>query len=165
MFNKIILGFLAFLLWIFPNSKALNFSYDKTFYDKQTIADTVMTAVKSQDAEALTAMICKNIKDNTSDLSDQIATLFGYTNGATNYTVDGGGAEYSGNRGSNHIIKRDVDIKYQISEVKYSLFIVWEINNFSPAERGIRHVNLMNADTKELLIDFKSTEGFLYWHD
>ena len=165
MWRSIVLWFLGLLLGLSPNSKSLIFSRDKVYYDKQTIADTVMTAIKEQDSKALEAMICKNIKDNDSDLSNQISALFGYAKGVTNYKVEGGGAEYSGNRGSNSILKRDVEINFTVSGVKYNLFIVWEINNFSPAEKGIRHVNLKTVDPRVVLVNFVSTEGFLQWHD
>jgi hypothetical protein len=164
MFNKIILSLLAFLLWLFPMFGPSEFDREKKFYDQQTIADTVMAPIMTPDAEALEAMICKNIKDNTPDLSEQIARLLQLTEGVTSYSAEGSDS-YEGRRGSNRIFKQHVDIRFQISAVKYGLFIAWEINNFSPAEKGIRHVNLTNMDTRELLIDFVSTEGFMQWHD
>ena len=164
MFARIIAAILSFLMWIFPIFAPTEYDQEKKFYTEQTIADTVMAPIKAQDAEAFEAMICKNIKDNVPDLAEQIETLFQLMDGVTSYTVRGG-AMYEANRGPNRIFKRDADIRFQISGVNLSLFIVWEVNNFSPAEKGIRHVSLWNMDTEESLVYFVSTEGFLYWHD
>jgi len=163
--QKLISLLISFLMLFFPNSTYLKFRNEKALYTQEMIADTVMTAITERDTEGFEAMICQNIKDNVSDLSEQIATLFQLTEGVTSYSRVGGGATYEGNRGSNRIFKQDVDIRFQNSEINYRLFIVWEVNNFSPAEKGIRHVYLGNKDTQELFVNFKSTEGFLNWHD
>ena len=161
--------FLSFLLWFSPNSKSLHFQYDKAYYDRQTIADTVLSVIKAQDSAALEALFCKNIKDNTSDLQLRIKEIFDLTEGITSYEKDGSGADYDGSRGGKSILQKTCHIPYTEDSVEYRLFICWEVNNFSPAEAGIRQFSVSMwhgiEEGWKSIVSLNATEGVRNWHD
>ena len=165
MWRSIVLWFLSILLWFSPNSKSLRFEYDKAYYDQQTIADTVFPIIKAQNASLLEAKLCKNIKDSILDYQSKIDEIFSLTDGITSYKLSGGGAEYDGSRGGKSISQKTCDLRYTINGTNYRLFILWEVNNFSPAEKGIRQISVGYVGVRDPLVSMDATEGIRNWHD
>jgi len=169
MWRNIVLWFLSILLWFAPNSKSLRFDYDKTYYNPQGISDTVLPVIKSQNAAALEAMLCKNIKDNFPGYHTTINEMLALTSGVTSYSLKVNSAEYDGSRGGKSISQKTCDLRYTKDGVEYSLGICWEVNNFSPSEAGIRQIAISEKDIVEGgwvdLVFLYATEGVRNWHD
>jgi len=171
MLNQIIAGILSFLLWLFPNSMGLLANWQSRMFNTSSSIGAVMDAVKTRDIATLESMMCKNIKDNVLDLSDEIGVLVD--------AVDGDISKYRWERGSNYVERKNdgrqinqqsVFIDFTTSGGDYLIVINWEIVcNFAPEEIGIRRIALYSGSTydpnKVLLVEIMATEGWGGWHD
>jgi hypothetical protein len=131
--------------------------------------NTVFSTIKAQDAAALEALLCQNIKDHTPDMAERIETIFQLVSGTSGHKMTAGGAEYDGSRGGKSISQKTCDLRYTKDGVSYRLFICWEVNNFSPAEAGMRQfaVSMWHGTGEgwKSIVALKATEGVRDWHD
>ena len=117
MFNKIVVGILAFLLWIFPNDLGLRAMYQQRSFNMDNSICGVVEAINKSDANALEAMMCLNIKQNVEDLQGEIDKILD----AIDEVID----SYSWTKGYSRDSKADgerlyyqsVDISFRLSDV------------------------------------------------
>jgi len=128
----------------------------------------VMDAIMTEDIEALEAMMCKNIKQNVPDIRGQIRELIdSIDRDVFEFSQRFGTASYSeSDRDGRRISQTGVSINIKTSVKDYYLAITWEfINNFSPDERGIRHVGISEQGQPGYIFFISATEGVARWHD
>ena len=75
MLERIIAFIMSILMTIFP------FFGEKKTISNEEVAEAVIYAVENKDASAMEAVMCKNIKDNYSNLTDEINTMLSYIEG------------------------------------------------------------------------------------
>jgi len=163
MFSRIIAAILAFFALLFPGlqkTKPL---------DNEVVANTVISALKTNDIAALEALMCKNIKQNVPDLRGEIGRLLDTIDGEEfefSWGKSGGYSESSG-RGKS-ISQNYLDIHIQNSTKHYLLIIVLETyNSFAPEEMGIRYISVAPKTTpvSNALYTIQATEGVMEWHN
>jgi len=162
MFYKIIAAIVAFVVWLFPSLQRIQ------PLDNTAIANSVISAMKTRDVTALEALMCKNIKDNTSDLPGEIGKLLDAMDGEkTEFTwLRAGGCTVTDGKG--HTINQNyLLIDITTSSEKYGFLIILETyNNLSPAEMGIRSIALiLKADPVNDLYRIQATNGLYEWHE
>lgn len=156
MFTRIFSCIFAFLVSIFPWLGKYEPKLNVT-----ASVEAVITAIKEQDIDTIEAFMCKNIKDNTADLREEIENLLDLIDGEiTSHSLKVHNDFYMSTGG------KSVERAYSNSIITttittYYLDIRWEIyNNYSLAERGIRWIGLYikNGDVYELLTEIGATE-------
>jgi len=167
MFAKIIIGILAFLLWLFPSWKSVLADYQSRTFDSTKAATAVIDAITARDVAALEAMMCKNIVDNVSDLPGEIGKLYDAIGDLNGVTTRWSMGVYSGSRdGGKRISQSILEIHFSNSDGDFAVFISWEtVNNFSPDEKGIRSIALFDKELHANAYEITATEGTVGWHD
>lgn len=167
--SRILIGFYAFLLMLFPSSKQLIAQYQSITFDSIKTANAVVDAIATRDIEAIKAMMCKNIKDNVPDLLGEIGKLFDAIDAIgdeAEVTWEWSGGYSETRDGGRKIGQSGLDIYFKDSGRNYALFISWEIiNNFSPDERGMRRISLFDIEQKVTVFTISATNGGIGWHD
>jgi hypothetical protein len=169
MFSTIISWLLSTLLFLFPFLSGL-FPGQQTWQplDNEAVAITVISAVKTRDVAALEDLMCLNIKQNTSDLTNEIEKLLDAIDGEQiEFSwLKRGGYQESNGKGKN-ISQNYLRIDIITSTEHYFLLIVLETyNSFAPKEMGIRSITLMTeTDWNKVLYAIQATNGIIGWHD
>jgi len=172
MLNNILVWVLSFLLGLFPSSLGLLGEYQRRTFDMDASVNMVMDAIKARDIDALEALMCYNIKQNASDLSDTIGGLIDAIDGEIVEFNWRNGFSYEESRDSGkRIVQREAVADFKTSAGgNYRLAILWEVvNTFKPEERGIRDIvlfdrNLIGQDNYKVA-QICVTEGNGSWHD
>jgi len=168
MFDKIIIGFLAFLLMIFPNWGNVRYAHLSRTNTPSVVAPKIIEAVKSNNISALEAMMCKNIKQNTADLRGEIGRLFDAVDGdIITMTRESNGGSYSESRSNKKIAQQILTFKITTTAPEtYVLIVTWEIaNNFAKDEVGIRNIGLVLENPVTSLVVIRATNGVSDWHN
>lgn len=168
-FAKIISSVIAFLFMLFPNNGALQYSHLQITNHTNIAAPKIIEAVKARDIDALEAMMCLNIKQNTENLPEKIGELLDSIDGEIiEITRDNSSGSYIGNeQDGRSMIQAGMGfyIRASTSVNMYYLGIMWETaNNFAPKETGIRNIGLLDPGGY-LLARIYATEGIGEWHD
>ena len=168
MFTKIIVGFLSFVLMIFPNWGNVRYAYLVRTNSPSIVAPKVIDAIKTKNIVALESMMCNNIKQNTSDLRGEIGKMLDAIDGdIISIERRSGGGSYSESRSNGRKISQEgFDFTITTTKQTYALGSCWETaNNFNPAETGFRTLGLGIISPLESLVLIKATNGIREWHD
>ncbi len=173
MLERIIAFIMSILMTIFP------FFGEKKTVSNEEVAEAVIYAVENKDASAIEAVMCKNIKDNYPNLTDEINTMLSYIEGdieSITWTKKGSYTQTDGK--GNSISQNSQNYNIFTTEGVYGLSVVVETyNSFSLEELGIRaialHTEIKNTDPSipyeyiysENLYKIFATEGIQDWHD
>ena len=173
MLERIIAFIMSILMTIFP------FLEEKKIVSNEEVAEAVIYAVENKDASAMEAVMCKNIKDNYPNLTDEINTMLSYIEGdieSITWTKKGSYTQTDGK--GNSISQNSQNYNIFTTEGVYGLSVVVETyNSFSLEELGIRaialHTEIKNTDPSipyeyiysENLYKIFATEGIQDWHD
>jgi len=161
--NTFIIGLLAFMLMLFPNSGGLQYQYQMRTFDTVTTLNSIMDAIETRDVNALEAMMCRNIKRNVGDLPGKIGELIDAVDGKITGWDWWPNSGYDGAKSGKKIMQKGWTIQLETVNGSYFLVVRWEIaNNFAPEEIGMRAIALFDKDNK-LLADIKATEGVGGW--
>ena len=111
--------------------------------DWEASALVVLEAIKTRNIDAIEALMCKNIKDNFSNLREDIGKFINAIEGDI-VTLTKSGANGSGYASSRGAIEQKKSAWFiETTAGTYSFSIDWEIyNNFAFEERGIRAMGL-----------------------
>jgi len=162
MFSRILAAILAFFALLFPGlqkTKPL---------DNEVVANTVISALKTNDIVALEALMCLNIKQNVPDLPGEIRKLLDAIEGDKieySWKKMGGYSESNGKGKS--ISQNYLDVHIITSTEYYVLTMVLETyNSFEPREMGIRSIDLfIKSNPSNVLYTIEATNGIMGWHD
>jgi len=171
MLNNIIIGFMAFLLTLFPNSLGLRASYQSRTFNMDASISTVMDAVKARDVATIEALMCKNIKQNVPNLSGEIGDLIDAIDSKIIKYRWERGYTYQEKKGDGRqISQQSVYVDFETSDGNYLLVVLWEIVcNFAPEETGIRRIVLYSGSTYDpdrvRLAEIAAVVGDNSWHD
>jgi hypothetical protein len=159
---------LAFLLMLFPNWGNVRYAYLTRTNTPAIVAPKIIDAVKSKNIDALEAMMCKNIKQNTADLRGEIDKLLNAIDGeiiTLNRGSNGGGYYESRNDGKT-ISQQILTFNITTATEAYVLVVTWETaNNFAKDEVGIRNIGLVRLNPTTSLVIIRATNGIEDWHD
>lgn len=166
LYSKFLIGLMAFLLMLFPNSGSLQYNYLVQTNNTNIAAPKIINAIKEKDIDALEALMCQNIKNNVNNLPEEIGKLMDAIDGEIIDSSWKAVGNYNENRGNGKaILQVDLDIYLTTSEANYKLLIVWETaNSFAKEEAGIRAIVLL-IPHGSTLADIRATEGIGEWHD
>jgi hypothetical protein len=166
MFAKIIIWFLAFLMWLFPNWGNNQLQYLIRTNSTDIAAPKIISAIKEKDVAALEALMCKNIKDNVENLTDKVSELINAIEGEITSSRWGNRGSYQETgAGGRRIVQTGIEIFLTTPSGTYYLSITWETaNNFAIDEVGIRSIGLIDP-SDNILIRIAATEGVGEWHD
>jgi len=168
IFSRIWAWILSLLLLIFPSLETGNYAPK---LDVNKAVAEVMTAIQERDIDAIEAFMCKNIKDNVPNLSEEIEKLIDAIDGeitSISSTVEDG---FYGSSGGKTIEQTDSFSHIDTATKKYHLLVTWEVyNNFSFAERGIRYIRLAiitdnEVEPLEQIARIRATEGIWNMHN
>ena len=173
MLERIIAFIMSILMTIFP------FFGEKKTVSNEEVAEAVIYAVENKDASAIEAVMCKNIKDNYPNLTDEINTMLSYVEGdIESITWERLGAYSESDGRGNSISQNNQSYDIFTSNGAYGISIVIETyNSFSADELGIRAIALYSKikntnpqDSREYvygetLYDISATEGVKDWHN
>ncbi len=167
--KNFIIGLLAFLLTFFPNCNPLYYEYLQLTNHTNIAAPKIIEAVKERDVDALEAMMCLNIKQNTENLHARIGELLDAIDGEIiEITYKPSGFSYIGNEQDGRSLIQSgmvFNIKTSTSAGTYCLYVMWETaNNFEPKETGIRSIGLQDPGGYSLA-SINATEGIGEMHD
>ena len=173
MLERIIAFIMSILMTIFP------FFFFFLTISNEEVAEAVIYAVKNKDASAMEAVMCKNIKDNYPNLTDEINKMLSYIEGDIESITwkKFGGCYINDGYGK---AMNQIDHAYDIITTKgvYGFTAVIETDNsFNPEELGIRSIGLHtlienpnpNSSYKYIygvhLYKISATEGIGELHD
>lgn len=165
LYSKFIIGLLTFLLMLFPNSGSLQYNYLIQTNHTNIAAPKIINAIKEKDVDALEALMCQNIKENVSNLPEEIGKLMDSIDGE----IINSSWENIGNYDAKHgddgaILQVNLVIYLTTSTDTYRLGIMWETaNSFAKEEAGIRNIGL--SEDGHTLVLITATEGVGEWHD
>jgi len=112
--------------------------------------------------------MCKNIKQNTTNLRGKIGELIDAIEGeiiTIEKRPDGGSYKESRSNGRT-IFQTDIGISIVTNKASYFMGITWEVaNNFSKDEVGIRSIGLAQENPITRLAVISATNGIENWHD
>ncbi len=166
---RILIAILTFLSVVFPNNKGLTSTRQQYENSSSKWAPIIMEAVKEKDVKTVESLMCKNIKDNTKDLSGEIQALYDCIEGdivSIDWQYRGG--DYSEtHRDGKSISQVCFEIIINTTVDEYSIGITWEtVNNFQPDETKIRNMGLIfRQEPYERLYIIRATEGVFCWHE
>ena len=72
IYVKLLIVSLSVLLTFAPNNYVLLKEYQNRTNAPQNYVDTIKAAIQNKDVQSLEGLMCKNIKENTKDLSGKI---------------------------------------------------------------------------------------------
>lgn len=168
VFVKIIVSLLSILSVIFPNSKNLITMRQQYENDPAKWLPIIVEAIKENDVKTVEDLMCKNIKDNTEDLSGEIQALYDCIEGdivSIEWEYRGGG--YSEQHRDGRVISQEgLSIYITTTVDDYEIGVTWEIiNNFQPEEAKIRNFTLITIEPLERLYSICATDGIRCWHE
>ena len=167
-FARIISSVIAFLFMLFPNNGNLQYSYLQQTNSPEIAESKIIEAVTEKDIDALEAMMCLNIKQNTENLHVKIGELLDAIDGEITEITGKPGISYYERREDGRTINQDgiwIYIKTSTSTDTFFLSVIWEsANTFSIEETGIRGIALQDPDGYSL-VRINATEGVGEWHD
>jgi hypothetical protein len=166
LYSKFLIGLMAFLLMLFPNSGSLQYNYLVQTNHTNIAAPKIINAIKEKDVDALEELMCQNIKDNVNDLPEQISKLMDSVDGEITHSSWDVVGSYDANHGDDGaILQTNLDIYLTTSNATYKLLIMWETaNSFAKEEAGIRGIAMLDQDNN-LFVRINATEGIGEWHD
>jgi len=153
----------SLLLLIFPSWAKYSPDLD---VDKSVAS--VIAAIKTRDIDTIEAFMCKNIKDNVPNLRTEIENLIDGIQGNITSVSSESSNDFLVSSGGKTIEQATSNSHINTSIAKYQLNIIWEFyNNFSLAERGIRHIelHLVTNDGYESIVWICATEGIWSVHN
>jgi hypothetical protein len=127
-----------------------------------------MCAIETRNIPLFEDQLCRNIRNNTENLSERITELFNAINGEIlefSWTTVGA---YSGNHSNGKSIRQiGVNIRFKTETVEnYVLVLTLETyNSFQPTEMGIRAASLAISGSGIALADIRATNGVGEWHE
>lgn len=138
MFARIISFIMSIIMFIFP------FLGEKRTVSNEEVAEAIIYAVENKDASSMEAVMCKNIRDNHDNLTEEINKMLSFIEGdIENITWKRFGGYYENDGNGNSVTQNDQDYKIFTSKGVYGLTVVLETNNsFSSEELGIRAIGL-----------------------
>jgi len=156
--TNIILSILTFLLMLFPNCTRLQVEYRTRIVARDVTAGNIVRAMNERDIDALEAMMCLNIKQNTGDLPGKIGEMLDMINGEiSDYSWERAGGDTITDGKGHRINQNYLVIDIITATEQYLLVIVLETyNNLEPKEMGIRCIDLAIND------DPLTAESFIY---
>ena len=156
MFDRIWSWILTILIFFFPS---LN-RYSPAL-DWKAATNTVLTAIQNRDIDTIESFMCKNIKDNTSDLRGEIGRLIDLIDGTITSKSTEFYDDFSVASGGKTIMQATANSQIYTTAGEYGFDIIWEYyNNFSFAERGIREIRLsipLETGWYDILVRIKAT--------
>lgn len=169
VFARILAVIISILSLMFPNNKDLIGMRQQYENDPAKWAPIIMDAIKENDVKTVEDLMCKNIKDNTDDLSGEIQALYDCIEGdivSIEWEYRGGGYSES-QRDGRKILQEGFSIYITTTADDYAIGFGWEIiNNFQPDEAKIRSMGLVkNYEPYERLYLITATEGIRCWHE
>ena len=166
LLSKIVIGFVAFLLTLFPSDRNLQYLELIRTNSSDIAASKIANAFIEKDVDAMEAIMCLNIKENTEDLRDKISEMLDAVDGEiTDYTWKIMGSYSETQKDRRQMVQVGFDLYLTTSTGNYKLLIEWETaNNFAIEEVGIRAIALLIPDGP-VLADIRATEGISEWHD
>jgi len=113
--------------------------------------------------------MCKNIKQNTTDLRGKIGELIDAIDGnivAFEKRVVNGGSYYASRNGKT-ISQTIISFDITTTTGTYYLGVQWETaNNFAKEEVGIRNIGISQLTPQyQVLVIIEATNGVGNWHD
>lgn len=157
MFDRIWACLFAFLLSIFPSLDRYS-----PAMDWRAATGTVLTAIQAGDIDTIESFMCKNIKDNTTDLRGEITKLISLIEDNVTSTSSEFFDDFSVASSGKTIMQATSISQISTSSAKYQLNMIWEYyNNFSFTERGIRQIALFLVTNTgyEELARIRATDG------
>jgi hypothetical protein len=166
LLNKIVIGIIAFLLTLFPSDRNLQYLELQRTNNTNIAAPKIANAFIEKDVDALEAMMCLNIKENTEDLQDKISEMMDAVDGEiTDYTWKTMGSYSETQKDRRQMLQVVLDIYLTTDAGTYRLDIMWETaNNFAIEEVGIRNIAITDPNGN-LLFRITAIEGIGEWHD
>ena len=157
MFSRIFAWIFSLVLLVFPSLD----KYSPALNVNQSVK-SVISAIKTRDIDAIEAFMCKNIKDNTEDLREEIGKLIDAIEGNITRTSSESSTDTRMSSGG-----KTIELAISVSNIStssetYQLNIRWEVyNNYAFEERGIRYVELfaVTDNEYELLAEIRATGG------
>ncbi|MCL2300501.1 MAG: DUF5104 domain-containing protein [Firmicutes bacterium] len=167
---KIILSILTFLLMLFPNCTRLQVEYRQRIVNRDLTEANIVRIINADDATALEALMCGNIKQNVLGLRDKIGEFFDAIDSEINTFTLGSKGTYSADRGNGKSIRQSVrQINFETSSGSFAIVSTWETyNSFQPDEMGIRAITIAKVvppSTVTILYDICATNGVGEWHE
>lgn len=164
---------MSIIMFFFP------FLGEKKTVSNEEVAEAVIYAVENKDASALEAVMCKNIKDNHDNLTEEINKMLSCIEGdIDNITWERYGGYYENDGNGKSVTQNNQQYKIITSKGVYGIAVVVETDNsFSTDELGIRSIGLFTLvkddDSNitnqfiygETLYKIFATEGVKEWHD
>lgn len=166
LYKKFLIGLMAFLLMLFPNSGSLQYNYLVQTNHANIAAPKIINAIKEKDVDALEALMCQNIKENVKNLPEEINKLMNSIDGEIINSSWNNVGNYDAKHGDDGAILQVVmEIHLTTSTTTYFLGVTWETaNSFAKEEAGIRNIGLLDINNN-LLARIYATEGIGEWHD
>ncbi|NLO45820.1 MAG: DUF5104 domain-containing protein [Clostridiales bacterium] len=172
LIDKIVIGIVAFLLTLFPNSTGLLSLHQQQTNHSFIGAEKIASAIETGDVAALESLMCLNIKENVEDLPGKVGELMDAIEGEIVESTwkSGGGSYFERREKGRQIVQAGVDIYITTTEGTYLVAVWWEaVNTFKPEETGIRNIALCDPELSVtdgyVLVRISATEGIGEWHD
>ena len=165
MFSRIFAAIISFFMWLFPCLQTTQ------PLDNETIANSVINAVKTRDIAAIEALMCKNIKDNVPNLTNEIGNLldaYAISGEDFEFSWKTSGGYFESNGKGKSIRQNYIDIHITNATCHYLLIIVLETHNsFASDEMGIRSISIGPKTTpaSDEFYFIRATEGVMEWHE
>ena len=165
---KIILSVVTFLLMLFPNCTRLQVEHRTRILARDFTGSNIVRIINERDIDAMKALMCLNIKQNTLNLSDKIEELFDAVDGEIiefTWKTSGG---FSGNHGNGKsLAQKHYTLDFATSTKSYRIIGICEYHNsFQPKEMGIRSMTLADPPTSLIaVVQIRATNGIGEWHE
>ena len=153
--TKIIVTVLAILLTVFPNSGFLLANYQNlTFPGDDVITDTIIEAIKKDDADTIEAMLSQHTKEHGENLNQKIKELIDAIDGEIiEYRDHGSGGD--GDYSNNGVSVKDKSWKILIkteSKQEYLVCVSWVVVNTINSEKvGMKTLRLIDTDFNQIV--------------
>ena len=155
MFNKIIAGILAFLLWLMPWSNTLFGLHAQFSFDRNAVMDKIATCVKNRDVATLESMMRPWFKANEPNLATKLGQFFDAIEGDV-ISVGRGGEGSSRSQG---IYSEELNFGIYTTEQTYPNYYLWisydVSNSNNKNDVGISLIHLQvgkNSDPSKVIL-------------
>jgi len=166
--TSIILSILTVLLMLFPNSTRLQVESRKRILARDFTGENIVRIINERDNDALEELMCGNIKQNMSDLSDKIEELFDIIDGEIiDFKWETFSGYYENHANGKSISQKDYRLDFSTATGSYRIRGIMEyFNSFQPKEMGIRSITLRDdPSASEWVVQIRATNGVGEWHE